>query len=239
MPSPSKAIPAELLPAYTLGGRVKVEDWYLENTSPSGEPRFYSQREIESLREKVRRRENNYYGWTDAWLYKALERYPIRGQELAVMGSTVPWYEAIALEHGATVTTIEYNRIVCDCPDVKTLTVEEYSRSPRTFDAAFSISSFEHDGLGRYGDPLNPEGDLQAMRRMKSTVKPGGLLYLAVPVGKDKVVWNAHRIYGRRRLPLLLAGWKVVDRVGYGIVRVLRDTGKDGSYQPVWVLRNV
>ena len=117
---------------------------------------------------------------------EALERYPIRGQKLAVMGSTVPWYEAIALEHGATVTTIEYNTIVCDCPDVKTLTVEEYSRSPRTFDAAFSISSFEHDGLGRYGDPLNPEGDLQAMRKMKSTVKPGGLLTWQCPWARTR-----------------------------------------------------
>ncbi len=32
------------------------------------------------------------------------------------------------------------------------------------FDMALSISSFDHDGLGRYGDPLDPVGDLKAMR---------------------------------------------------------------------------
>ena len=31
-------------------------------------------------------------------------------------------------------------------------------------DVGLSISSFEHDGLGRYGDPLNPNGDLETMK---------------------------------------------------------------------------
>jgi hypothetical protein len=41
---------------------------------------------------------------------------------------------------------------------------------------------------------------------------PSGLVYLAVPVGEDRVYWNAHRIYGEARLPLLLDRWDVVDR---------------------------
>jgi hypothetical protein len=41
------------------------------------------------------------------------------------------------------------------------------------FDVVLSISSFEHDGLGRYGDPLNPDGDLAAMRSTRRLLKPG------------------------------------------------------------------
>lgn len=78
------------------------------------------------------------------------------------------------------------------------------------FDVAFSISSFEHDGLGRYGDPLNPEGDFRAMKEMAATVAPGGYLILSVPVGADLLAWNCHRVYGRKRLPMLLAGWTVM-----------------------------
>ena len=52
------------------------------------------------------------------------------------------------------------------------------------------------------------------------------LLYLAVPLGADKVVFNAHRIYGRVRLPLLIDGWTLVDSVGLDEALLDRDTGR-------------
>jgi SAM-dependent methyltransferase len=53
----------------------------------------------------------------------------------------------------------------------------------------------EHVGLGRYGDPLDPEGDLKAMRELTRVLAPGGTLLFVVPVGRPKIVFNAHRIY--------------------------------------------
>lgn len=44
----------------------------------------------------------------------------------------------------------------------------------------------------RYGDPVNPVGDLQTMAQISCSLKPGGFLFLAVPVGRDLVFWNAH-----------------------------------------------
>jgi hypothetical protein len=40
---------------------------------------------------------------------------------------------------------------------------------------------------------------------MSKRIKPGGLLF-AVPTGRDKVLFNNARIYGRLRLLLLMAG---------------------------------
>lgn len=236
---PPKKIPAELLSAYTLGGKVRVEDWYFNESYPQDKPKFYSKTEIEALVEKARRRQTHSYSNTDLWLHQALDKFPVQGLTVAVMGSTVPWYEAVALERGGRVTTIEYNKIISDYPGLELMTVAEFQKQPRVFDAAFSISSFEHDGLGRYGDPLNPNGDLETMQKMKSIVKPGGLLFLAVPVGKDKVVWNAHRIYGRLRLPMLTKGWQIVGKFGYNPLKLWRDTKADGGYQPVLVLKNI
>ena len=54
----------------------------------------------------------------------------------------------------------------------------------------------EHVGLGRYGDPLAPNGDLKAMRELVRVLTPGGDLLFVVPVGQPKVMFNAHRIYG-------------------------------------------
>lgn len=53
----------------------------------------------------------------------------------------------------------------------------------------------EHIGLGRYGDPLDPNGDLKAMAELKRVLAPGGTLLLVVPVGRPKIAFNAHRIY--------------------------------------------
>ena len=43
--------------------------------------------------------------------------------------------------------------------------------------------SFDHDGLGRYGDPLNPAGDIDAMKMVSCVLKKDGLLFLTVPIG--------------------------------------------------------
>lgn len=58
----------------------------------------------------------------------------------------------------------------------------------------------EHIGLGRYGDPLDPEGDLKAMGELQRVLAPGGSLYFVVPVGQPRVQFNAHRIYAYRQV---------------------------------------
>lgn len=114
------------------------------------------------------------------------------------------------------------------------MTVEEFKSHPQQFDAALSISSFEHDGLGRYGDPLNPNGDLEVMSNMLSVIKDNGLFFLSVPVGQDTLVWNAQRIYGPLRLPKLLSYWKLL-----GIFPPMFPyTGIRDQLQPIFVLQN-
>ena len=53
----------------------------------------------------------------------------------------------------------------------------------------------EHVGLGRYGDPLDCNGDLKAISELKRVLAKGGDLLFVVPVGKPKIMFNAHRIY--------------------------------------------
>jgi len=154
------------------------------------------------------------------------------------MGSIKPWYEAVCIHFGGIPITIEYNVITPPDNRLKMVHINNANKEP-LFDAAFSISSFEHDGLGRYGDPINPNGDFKAMRELKSIVKKDGLLFLAVPTGKDKLVWNAHRKYGKIRLPYLIDGWKLIDQEGFDEREFEKDTGQSGVYQPVFVLKNI
>lgn len=229
---PPREVPRELYQEFTLNGRIPVQGYYFDGSYSPETPVVYTFEEVEMLKAKALAKERNYYGPTDDWLYSAFEKYPIAGKTVAIMGSTIPWYEAIVLTYGGFPVTIEYNKVISEHPDVRTMTVAEYEANPEVFDAVVSISSYEHDGLGRYGDPINPTGDFQAMAKTKKMLKPGGFLFLAVPVGRDVLAWNAHRIYGPIRLPLLLAEWKVRDSFGYSEKNF---RGNDWD-QPVFVL---
>ncbi|HUO10669.1 MAG TPA: DUF268 domain-containing protein [Phycisphaerae bacterium] len=58
----------------------------------------------------------------------------------------------------------------------------------------------EHVGLGRYGDPIDPEGDLKAMAELQRVIAPEGSLLFVVPMGRPRVVFNGHRIYAYRQI---------------------------------------
>lgn len=57
------------------------------------------------------------------------------------------------------------------------------------------MHTIEHIGLGRYGDKINPDGDLKAIQELKRVLKTDGNLLFVVPVGKPRIQYNAHRIY--------------------------------------------
>ena len=44
-----------------------------------------------------------------------------------------------------------------------------------------SYSSIKHDGQGRYNDPLDPDGDLAAMKEVWIKMAPGGYFIIHVP----------------------------------------------------------
>jgi SAM-dependent methyltransferase len=53
----------------------------------------------------------------------------------------------------------------------------------------------EHIGLGRYGEPIDPDGDLKAIAELKRVLASGGSLLFVTPVGRPRLRFNAHRIY--------------------------------------------
>lgn len=96
------------------------------------------------------------------------------------------------------------------------LSVERADLSALRFPDA-SISSLscmhvvEHIGLGRYGDPLDPDADLKAISELKRATAFGGDLLFVVPVGKRKLMFNAHRIYDYDQLIGYFDGFHLVE----------------------------
>ena len=59
-----------------------------------------------------------------------------------------------------------------------------------------SLCAPEHFGLGRYGDPVDPEACFKALKSMQRVLAHDGHLYTAVPIGNHNgVAFNAHRIF--------------------------------------------
>lgn len=62
-------------------------------------------------------------------------------------------------------------------------------------DSLSCLHALEHFGLGRYGDPVLFDGHLRGLKNFYRMLKPGGMLYLSVPIGRQRIEFNAHRVF--------------------------------------------
>jgi SAM-dependent methyltransferase len=70
----------------------------------------------------------------------------------------------------------------------------------------------EHIGLQRYGDPLDPEGDLKAIAELKRVLSKDGNLLFVVPLGQYAVIqYNAHRIYTYQQILSYFSELKLIN----------------------------
>lgn len=67
-------------------------------------------------------------------------------------------------------------------------------------DSLSCLHALEHFGLGRYGDPIDPEGHRKGLSNMVKILRSGGMLYLSVPIGLERVEFNAHRVFAPNAL---------------------------------------
>jgi SAM-dependent methyltransferase len=69
----------------------------------------------------------------------------------------------------------------------------------------------EHIGLGRYGDPLDPKGSIKAAAELQRVLRPGGKLYLSLPIGRERVCFNAHRVHAPSTVLGMFAQMKLME----------------------------
>jgi SAM-dependent methyltransferase len=67
-------------------------------------------------------------------------------------------------------------------------------------DSLSCLHAIEHFGLGRYGDRIDPQGYERGITNMAKILKPDGRFYLSTPIGKERVEFNAHRLFDPRTI---------------------------------------
>jgi hypothetical protein len=84
-------------------------------------------------------------------------------------------------------------------------------------DSLSCLHALEHFGLGRYGDPIDPDGYRKGVANMARLLKPGGTLYLSTPIGRERVEFNANWVFDPRSIlqcaaanGLTLERWTVI-----------------------------
>lgn len=82
----------------------------------------------------------------------------------------------------------------------------------------------EHIGLGRYGDPLDYDGDIKAASELSRVLAPDGSLLFVVPVGKPRIKFNAHRIYDYDLVTNMFPELKLEETA------LIYEDGKDGLH---------
>lgn len=80
-----------------------------------------------------------------------------------------------------------------------------------TYESVSCMHTVEHIGLGRYGDALDPIGDIKAINELKRITKSNGNILFVTPVGKQRIEYNAHRIYSFELIIQLFENCELVD----------------------------
>lgn len=160
--------------------RVRFSDIYAvlnERTAPAGNIR-------------------GHYFHQDLWAArKIFARRPARHIDI---GSSVDGFVAHLLVF-MPVTLVDIRPLKGNVPSLEFIQDDATQLARFESDSVDSISSLhaaEHFGLGRYSDPINPDACFRFMQALERVLSPGGRLYFSVPVGRERVQFNAHRVFG-------------------------------------------
>jgi hypothetical protein len=82
-------------------------------------------------------------------------------------------------------------------------------------DSVSSLHAIEHFGLGRYGDNIDYYGYLKGLDNIYKLLKPKGKFYFSVPIGKQRIEYDAHRIFSVSYLLELFKGKYNIDNFSY------------------------
>lgn len=134
-----------------------------------------------------------HYFYQGAWLARKLSESRIHHH--VDVGSSVLTMSVLS----ASVTTVfvDYRPLRASLPGLSSV-AGDILRLPFADNSLYSLSCLhvvEHIGLGRYGDPIDPQGSVKAAFELQRILRPGGKLFLSLPIGREQVCFNAHRVH--------------------------------------------
>lgn len=139
-----------------------------------------------------------HYFYQGAWIARHLKR--VQPQLHVDIGSSVLTLSTVS----AQVDTIflDYRPIHTNLDGLFSI-AGDILRLPFATNSVKSLSCLhviEHIGLGRYGDPIDPVAYSRAASELVRILDLDGLLYLSTPIGRERIEFNAHRVFAPVRI---------------------------------------
>lgn len=138
---------------------------------------------------------NNYF-WQDLWAARLI--YKTGAKEHFDIGSRIDGFIAHLLAMDIDVTLIDIREFPGEVEKLHTIVDDATSLkqiADGSIESMSALCSLEHFGLGRYGDPIDPEACFRCFGEIQKKIKKGGNLYISLPIGKERVEFNAHRVF--------------------------------------------
>jgi SAM-dependent methyltransferase len=201
-----RAILAEIVPPDRLAADAPLYERYLADLAayralPGAEPL-----RAEDLMPKVHDRSpttpyDQHYFHQDVWAARRVaERRPARhvdvGSRVDYVGFLTALTDVVFVDIRPLDARIEGLTSVAG-------SALELPFDDRSIESLSCLHVAEHIGLGRYGDPLDPDGTRKAARELQRVLGPGGELLVGVPVGQPRTCFNAHRIFDPHEVPAM------------------------------------
>lgn len=95
-------------------------------------------------------------------------------------------------------------------------------------DSLSCLHALEHFGLGRYGDPIDPKGFESGLANMANLLRNDGVFYLSVPIGIDRVEFNAHRVFD----PQVIVNLALKNSLSLSALTVIKEGGRVSTLAP-------
>jgi hypothetical protein len=134
------------------------------------------------------------YFYQDAWAFEHITRQ--RPAWHVDVGSHHKYVALLSKIVPVTMVDIRPLSLPLDTLVFRAGSILDLPYEDETVPSLSSLCVLEHIGLGRYGDPLNPDGTVEAVQELKRVVAPGSDLYVSVPLDVEtRTYFNAHRAF--------------------------------------------
>jgi len=136
------------------------------------------------------------YFWQDLWAAQLVAKY--NPQKHYDIGSSVGGFIAHLASFRENIYLIDVRPLNEKIPGVSFIQADATNLEgieDNSIESISALCSLEHFGLGRYGDPIDPSACFKAMKSIQRVMAIGGRAYISVPIGKEYLMFNAHRVF--------------------------------------------
>ncbi|MBO6179982.1 MAG: DUF268 domain-containing protein [Selenomonadaceae bacterium] len=156
------------------------------------------------------------YFWQDIWgAQHVFEKKPAIHYDI---GSRIDGFIAHLLSFGQSVRLLDIRPLDVFVPGMEFIQCDATNMEAvddESIESLSALCSLEHFGLGRFGDPIDPEACFKCFSAIPRKMKKGGNVYISVPIGKEHVEFHAHRVF---YASTIINNFKGMDLVEYSAI---------------------